>query len=82
MAGLVHKSSLRKYSKLALHTALRIGAVYHLPSRQTEGSLRSLFFLLKLTADVPDHTRRTLNTTPKSSIRQWRVIDRTALRAS
>ena len=54
----------RKYSKLAIETALRIGAVYHLPSRQTEGFLRSLFFLLKLTADVPDHTtvsRRSAN---------------------
>ena len=30
--------------------------VYHLPSRQTEGFLKSLFSLLNLTADVPDHS--------------------------
>jgi len=46
----------RKYSRLAIETFLRIGAVYHLRSRQTEGFLRSLFYLLKLTAEVPDHS--------------------------
>ena len=30
--------------------------VFHLPSRQTEGFLRSLFDLLNLANDVPDHT--------------------------
>ena len=45
-----------KYSKLAIETALRIGMVYHLPSRQTEGFLLSLFSLLNLSADAPDHS--------------------------
>ncbi len=30
--------------------------VFHLSSRQSEGLLRSLFALLKLDNDVPDHT--------------------------
>ena len=30
--------------------------VFHLASRQAEGFLRSLFDLLKLDSDVPDHT--------------------------
>ena len=43
----------RKYSNHAIETAVRIGLVYHLPSRQTEGFLKSLFSLLELNADVP-----------------------------
>jgi len=46
----------KKYSNQAIETALRIGMVYNLRGRQTEGFLASLFSLLKLTADVPDHT--------------------------
>ena len=46
----------RRYSGLAIETCLRIRAVYHQPLRQTEGFLKSLFALLNLTADVPDHT--------------------------
>ena len=30
--------------------------VFHLSSRQSEGLLRSLFALMKLDNDVPDHT--------------------------
>ena len=45
-----------KYSKLAIETFQRIGAVYRQPSRQTEGFLRSLFSLLNLAVDVPDHS--------------------------
>ena len=46
----------RKYSNHAIETAVTLGMVLHLPSRQTEGFLRSLFQLLKLDNDVPDHT--------------------------
>jgi hypothetical protein len=54
-----------KYSGLAIETALTLGLVYHLPLRQTEGFLISLFELMGLELDVPDHTtlsrrRRTL----------------------
>ena len=37
-------------------TAVTLGMVFHLSSRQSEGLLRSLFALMKLDNDVPDHT--------------------------
>ena len=46
----------RKYSNHAIETAVTLGMVLHLPSRQTEGFLRSLLALLGLNHDVPDHT--------------------------
>jgi hypothetical protein len=46
----------RKYSNHAIETAVTLGMVFHLASRQAEGFLRSLFDLLKLDSDVPDHT--------------------------
>ena len=44
-----------KYSRQAIETSVTIGLVYHLPLRQAEGFLKSLFSLLKLQAEVPDH---------------------------
>ena len=46
----------RKYSNHAIATGLTLSMVFHLSSRQSEGLLRSLFALLKLENDVPDHT--------------------------
>ena len=46
----------RKYSNHAIETAVTLGMVFHLSSRQNEGLLRSLFALMKLDNDVPDHT--------------------------
>ncbi len=46
----------RKYSNHAIETAVTLSMVFHLSSRQTEGMLRSLFALLKLANEVPDHT--------------------------
>jgi hypothetical protein len=46
----------KTYSNLAIETSKRIGMVFHLHLRQTEGFLTSLFELLKLNLDVPDHT--------------------------
>ena len=46
----------RTYSNLAIETALTVRLIYHLPLRQTEGFLRSLFELMGLGLDVPDHT--------------------------
>ena len=45
-----------KYSNHAIETAVTLGMVFHLSSRQSEGLLRSLFALMKLDNDVPDHT--------------------------
>ncbi len=45
-----------KYSNHAIETSVTLGMVFHLASRQTEGFLRSLFELLGLSNNVPDHT--------------------------
>ena len=42
----------RKYSNHAIETAVTLGMVFHLSSRQSEGLLRSLFALMKLDDDV------------------------------
>ena len=56
----------RKYSNHAIETAVTLGMVFHLSSRQGEGLLRSSFALLKLDHDVPDHT-----TTPRGARPSW-----------
>ncbi len=79
----------RKYSNYAIQTAVTIGLVYHLPSRQTEGFLKSLFSLLRLNAEVPDHTtvsrrKRSLGrlglSAPKSNRPIHILIDSSGLR--
>ena len=45
-----------KFSDLAIKTALTFGLVFHLPLRQTEGFVSSIFELMGLYLDVPDHT--------------------------
>ena len=45
-----------KYSDLAIETALTLGLVFHLPLRQTEGFVTSVFALMGLHLGVPDHT--------------------------
>jgi len=44
------------YSDHAIETAVTLGMVFGLASRQTEGFLRSLLTLLGLSNEVPDHT--------------------------
>ncbi|MGK0434044.1 MAG: hypothetical protein ACJA0V_003196, partial [Planctomycetota bacterium] len=46
----------RKYSDLAIETALTLRLLLQLPLRQAEGFLRSRFDLMCLALDVPDHT--------------------------
>jgi len=46
----------RRFSDTAIETALTLRLVFHLPLRQTEGLLRSLFALMDLDLDAPDHT--------------------------
>jgi len=41
---------------VAIETALSLRLLLHLPLRQTGGFLRSIFELMNLTLDVPDHT--------------------------
>jgi hypothetical protein len=45
-----------QYSNHAIETALTVGMVFHLALRQTEGFLRSLFWLLSVDCRAPDHT--------------------------
>ena len=45
-----------KYSDFAIETALTLGLVFHLPLRQTEGFVSSIFEAMNLHLDVPDHT--------------------------
>ena len=46
----------RRYSDLAIVTALTLRAVFHLPLRQTEGFVASLVRLMDLDLSTPDHT--------------------------
>ena len=45
-----------KFSNVAIETALTMRLVFHLPLRQTEGFLGSLFKLMGVDLEVPDHT--------------------------
>ena len=46
----------RRYSDLAIETALTLRLVYHLPLRQAEGFLHALFGTMRLDLSVPDYT--------------------------
>ena len=45
-----------QYSDLAIETALPLRLIFHLPLRQTEGFLTSIFGMLGLDLSTPDHT--------------------------
>jgi len=46
----------RKYSNLAIETALTLRLVFHSPLRQAEGFLRSVLSLMHVDREAPDHT--------------------------
>ena len=46
----------QKYSDLAIETILTLRLLFHLPLRQTEGFVRSLFDMMKVSLPIPDHT--------------------------
>jgi hypothetical protein len=46
----------RRYSDLAIETALTLRLVFHLPLRQAEGFVGSLLRLMRLDLVAPDHT--------------------------
>jgi len=55
--GKKSRGGQRLYSDLAIETCLTLGAVYHLPKRQTEGFTNSLLSnCMKLALKAPDHT--------------------------
>ena len=45
-----------KYSNLAIETALTLRLIFHLPLRQAEGFLHSLFAMMRIALTAPDHT--------------------------
>jgi IS5 family transposase len=55
-AGVAKRGGQRKYSDLGIETALTLRLVFHLPLRQTEGLLNSLFVMMGIDLDAPDHT--------------------------
>ena len=54
--GFGTRGGQRKYSDVAIKTALTLRLLLHLPLRQTEGFLTSLFRLMELDLPSPDHT--------------------------
>ena len=54
----------RRYSNLAIRTALTLRVVFGLPLRQTEGFLDSLLSLMSRDLKAPDHTTRKTLTSP------------------
>ena len=46
----------RRYSDLAIETALTLRLLYHLPLRQAEGFLHALFGMMRLDLAAPDYT--------------------------
>ena len=50
------RGAQRKYSNLAIETALTLRLLFHLPLRQAEGFLTSLFVPMGLDLRPPDHT--------------------------
>lgn len=46
----------RKYSDVAIETALTLRLIFHLPLRQAEGFLNSLFAMMRIEHSAPDHT--------------------------
>ena len=46
----------RRYSDLAIETALTLRLLYHLPLRQAEGFLHALFGMMRLNLSAPDYT--------------------------
>ena len=54
--GIGKRGGQLQYSEVAIETALTLRLIFHLPLRQTEGFLRSIFGMLCLDLSAPDHT--------------------------
>ena len=55
-SGVGKRGGQLQYSDVAIETALTLRLLFHLPLRQTEGFLRSIFGMLCLDLSAPDHT--------------------------
>ena len=54
--GVGKRAGQLQYSEVAIETALTLRLIFHLPLRQMEGFLRSIFGMLCLDLSAPDHT--------------------------
>ena len=54
--GVGRRGGQRKYSDIAIETGLTLRLLFHLPLRQAEGFLQSLFRMMGLKLEAPDHT--------------------------
>jgi len=78
----------RRYSNLAILTALTLRVVFRLPLRQTEGFLDSLLSLMGLDLEAPDHTtlsrrNQTVEVPPLTRVHNgpiYLVVDSTGLK--
>jgi len=55
-AGAGTRGGQWKYSDVAIETALTLRLLFHLPLRQAEGFLHSLFGMMGIDLSAPDHT--------------------------
>ena len=62
----------RRYSDLAIETALTLRLLYHLPLRQAEGFLHALFGMMRLNLSAPDDT--TLSRRSRHLRRRLRLV--------
>ncbi len=62
----------RRYSDLAIETALTLRLLYHLPLRQAEGFLHALFGMMRLDLSAPDST--TLSRRSQHLTRRLRLV--------
>ena len=62
----------RRYSDLAIETALTLRLLSHLPLRQAEGFLHALFGMMRLDLSAPDDT--TLSRRSQHLTRRLRVV--------
>jgi len=56
------------YSDMAIETALMLRLTFHLPLRQTEGFMESIFALLGVTVSAPDHSTLSRRATTLPSV--------------
>ena len=71
----------RRYSDLAIETALTLRLIYHLPLRQAEGFLHALFGIMRLDLSVPDDTTRSRRAGPAADGAAGRRCQGTIVRA-
>src|SRR5208282_728663 len=63
------------YSDMAIEIALMLRLTFHLPLRQTEGFMESIFALLGVTVSAPDHSTLSRRATTLPSVSLGRMPD-------